>query len=59
MADLVPELTVNLDGVFWHRVDRRRHAGEPAALPCGRPWAVQHQLEEMARTGTVPSLTFR
>jgi MoaA/NifB/PqqE/SkfB family radical SAM enzyme len=60
MHNLVPELTVNLDGVFWHplstdadmRVSRNFF---PLASAVAR---VQQQLAEMARTGGVPRLAF-
>jgi MoaA/NifB/PqqE/SkfB family radical SAM enzyme len=61
MANLVPEVTVNLDGVFWHplstdadmRVSKKMF---PLATAVHR---IQHQLEEMARTGSVPLLEFK
>lgn len=60
MGNLVPELTVNLDGVFWHPlstdadmlVSKRIF---PLADAVGR---VQAQLDVMARTGSVPLMTF-
>jgi MoaA/NifB/PqqE/SkfB family radical SAM enzyme len=60
MGNLVPELTANLDGIFWHplstdadmQVMRKLF---PLATAVER---VQHQLDEMARTGSVPLLTF-
>jgi len=60
MGNLVPEVTVNLDGVFWHplstdadmQVSRKMF---PLATAVER---IQHQLEEMARTGGVPLMTF-
>ena len=61
MANLVPEVTVNLDGVFWHplstdadmQVTKKMF---PFASAVAR---IQHQLELMARTGTVPLLEFK
>ena len=60
MADLVPELTVNLDGVFWHplstdadmQVSRRMF---PLAAAVER---VQRQLDAMTLTGAMPVMTF-
>lgn len=60
MGNLVPEVTVNLDGVFWHplstdadmQVSRKMF---PLATPVAR---IKHQLEEMERTGGVPLMTF-
>jgi sulfatase maturation enzyme AslB (radical SAM superfamily) len=60
MGNLVPELTVNLDGVFWHplstdadmQVSKRMF---PLAAAYER---VKQQLDVMARTGAVPLMTF-
>jgi MoaA/NifB/PqqE/SkfB family radical SAM enzyme len=60
MGNLVPEVTVNLDGVFWHplstdadmQVSRKMF---PLATAVER---IQHQLDEMERTGGVPLMTF-
>lgn len=60
MGNLLPELTVNLDGIFWHPlstdadmlVSKRIF---PLAQAVER---VQHQLDLMARTGGVPLMTF-
>jgi MoaA/NifB/PqqE/SkfB family radical SAM enzyme len=61
MANLVPEVTVNLDGVFWHplstdadmQVSKKMFPLAPAVH------RIQHQLEEMARTGSVPLIEFK
>ncbi len=61
MANLVPEVTVNLDGVFWHplstdadmQVSKRMF---PLATAVER---IQNQLEEMARTGNVKLTDFK
>jgi sulfatase maturation enzyme AslB (radical SAM superfamily) len=61
MANLVPEVTVNLDGIFWHplstdadmQVSKRMF---PLATAVER---VQGQLEKIARTGGVPLLEFK
>jgi MoaA/NifB/PqqE/SkfB family radical SAM enzyme len=58
--NLIPELTVNLDGIFWHplstdadmQVSKRIF---PLATAVER---VQNQLEAMARTGGVPLMPF-
>lgn len=60
MHNLVPELTVNLDGIFWHplstdadmQVSRQLF---PLAAAVAR---VQGQLDSLARTGTLPLMTF-
>lgn len=60
MGNLVPELTVNLDGVFWHplstdadmQVSRQMF---PLATAYNR---VVQQLDAMARTGIAPQMTF-
>jgi len=60
MANLVPELTVNLDGVFWHplstdadmQVSKRMF---PLADAVDR---VRQQLDAIARTGDAPLMTF-
>jgi MoaA/NifB/PqqE/SkfB family radical SAM enzyme len=61
MANLVPEVTVNLDGVFWHPLstDADMQVSKkmfPLAPVVAR---IQHQLEEMARTGGVPLMDFK
>jgi MoaA/NifB/PqqE/SkfB family radical SAM enzyme len=61
MANLAPEVTVNLDGVFWHplstdadmQVSKKMFPLAPAVQ------RIQHQLEEMARTGSVPLIEFK
>ncbi len=60
MDNLVPEITVNLDGIFWHplstdadmQVSKRMLPLAPAVE------RVQRQLEVMAETGAVPLMTF-
>jgi MoaA/NifB/PqqE/SkfB family radical SAM enzyme len=60
MDNLIPELTVNLDGVFWHplstdadmQVSKRIF---PLAQSVER---VRRQLDEIARTGRAPLMTF-
>jgi MoaA/NifB/PqqE/SkfB family radical SAM enzyme len=60
MDNLVPELTVNLDGVFWHPLstDADMQVSKkifPLAAAYDR---VKEQLEAMARTGVAPRMTF-
>jgi MoaA/NifB/PqqE/SkfB family radical SAM enzyme len=60
MGNLIPELTVNLDGVFWHplstdadmQVNKRIF---PLASSVER---VKEQLETITATGSVPLMTF-
>lgn len=60
MDNVVPELTVNIDGVFWHplatdhdmQVSRKLF---PLAQSVSR---VQRQLDILTRTGSVPLMTF-
>jgi sulfatase maturation enzyme AslB (radical SAM superfamily) len=60
MHNLVPEVTANLDGIFWHplstdadmQVNRQLF---PLATAVER---VQGQLDSLARTGTLPLMTF-
>ena len=61
MANLVPEVTVNLDGVFWHPLstDADMQVSKkmfPLATAVQR---VQNQLEEIARTGNVRLMDFK
>jgi MoaA/NifB/PqqE/SkfB family radical SAM enzyme len=60
MHNLVPELTVNLDGIFWHPLstDADMQVSKqmfPLATAVER---VQGQLEALAATGAVPLMTF-
>jgi MoaA/NifB/PqqE/SkfB family radical SAM enzyme len=60
MGNLVPELTANLDGIFWHPLstDADMQVSKklfPLKTALER---VQQQLAEMARTGGVPLMTF-
>ncbi len=60
MDNLVPELTVNLDGVFWHPLstDADMQVSKqifPLAKSVER---VQQQLAVMAETGSAPLMTF-
>jgi MoaA/NifB/PqqE/SkfB family radical SAM enzyme len=61
MANLVPEVTVNLDGVFWHplstdadmQVSKKMFPLAPAVQ------RIQQQLERIARSGSVPLMDFK
>ncbi|MBX0329324.1 radical SAM protein [Oscillochloris sp. ZM17-4] len=60
MASLSPELTVNVDGVFWHPLStdadmQVSKAIFPLAAACER---VRAQMEVIARTGAAPPMTF-
>jgi MoaA/NifB/PqqE/SkfB family radical SAM enzyme len=60
MGNLVPELTVNLDGVFWHPLstDADMQVSKkifPLATVVER---VQKQLDLIAKTGAAPLMTF-
>ncbi len=60
MANLVPELTANLDGIFWHPLStdadlQVRKQLFPLSTAYDR---VKQQLDVMARTGVAPSMTF-
>jgi sulfatase maturation enzyme AslB (radical SAM superfamily) len=60
IATLAPELTVNVDGVFWHPIST---AGDMQISKQVFPLAAAHDrvveiAEAIARTGTVPPITF-
>jgi MoaA/NifB/PqqE/SkfB family radical SAM enzyme len=60
MANLVPELTVNLDGVFWHPLstDADMQVSKKIFPLASAYERVKQQLDVMARTGAVPLMTF-
>lgn len=60
MANLVPELTANLDGIFWHPLATDADLQVSKKLfPLAEAYQrVTHQFDEMARTGVMPRLTF-
>jgi len=60
MANLLPELTANLDGIFWHPLSTDADMQVSKKLfPLSRAVeTVQQQLDTMARTGSVPLRTF-
>ena len=60
MHNLAPELTVNLDGIFWHPLstDADMQVSKqmfPLSTAVDR---VQGQLDALARTGSLPLMTF-
>jgi MoaA/NifB/PqqE/SkfB family radical SAM enzyme len=60
MQNLVPELTVNLDGVFWHPLstDADMQVGRRVFPLADAVERVQDQLDALARTGALPLMTF-
>ena len=60
MDNLVPELTVNLDGVFWHPLstDGDMQVAKKIFPLKHSVDKVQGIMDEMARTGGVPLITF-
>ena len=60
MGNLVPEITVNIDGVFWHPLstDADMLVSKKIFPLAASVERVQDQLDVMARTGTVPLMTF-
>ncbi len=60
MGNLLPELTANLDGIFWHPLSTDADMQVSKKLfPLARAVeGVQQQLETIARTGSVPLMTF-
>lgn len=60
MGNLLPELTVNLDGVFWHPLSTDADMQVTKKIfPLATAYErVKQQLDTMARTGAVPLMTF-
>lgn len=60
MGNLVPEITVNLDGVFWHPLstDADMQVSKKMFPLAESVRRVQAQLEAIAATGEVPLMTF-
>jgi MoaA/NifB/PqqE/SkfB family radical SAM enzyme len=60
MGNLVPELTVNLDGVFWHPLstDADMQVSKKIFPLSQAVERVQQQLDQMEKTGGVPLMTF-
>ena len=60
MHDLVPELTVNVDGINWHPLSTdadMQVSRQIFPLAAAVEW-VQGQLDTLARTGSLPLMTF-
>jgi len=60
MGDLLPEITVNLDGVFWHPLstDADMQVSKKMLPLAPAVERVKGQLEKMALTGSMPLMTF-
>lgn len=60
-ANMVPEVTANLDGIFWHPLstDADMRVSKRMFPLAGAVRTIQDQLDVMARTGQAPQLTFR
>lgn len=60
MHNLVPELTVNLDGIFWHPLstDADMQVSKQMFPLSAAVERVQGQLDALARTGSLPLMTF-
>jgi MoaA/NifB/PqqE/SkfB family radical SAM enzyme len=60
MTNLVPEVTVNVDGVFWHPLSTDADMQvSRAPFPLGEAVArIRSQLDEIAQTGGAPLMTF-
>jgi sulfatase maturation enzyme AslB (radical SAM superfamily) len=60
MGNLVPEITVNLDGVFWHPLstDADMQVNKKIFPLADSVQRIKAQLEAIALTGNVPLMTF-
>jgi MoaA/NifB/PqqE/SkfB family radical SAM enzyme len=60
MGNLVPEITVNLDGVFWHPLstDADMQVNKKIFPLAASVERIKEQLEAIALTGSVPLMTF-
>jgi MoaA/NifB/PqqE/SkfB family radical SAM enzyme len=60
MHNLVPELTVNLDGIFWHPLstDADMQVSKQMFPLVAAVDRVRGQLDALARTGSLPLMTF-
>ncbi|HLF02524.1 MAG TPA: radical SAM protein [Anaerolineales bacterium] len=60
MGNLVPELTANMDGIFWHPLstDADMQVSKKIFPLATAMQKVRAQLAEIARTGVVPLMTF-
>ena len=61
MGNLVPEITVNVDGMFWHPLstDADMQVSKKIFPLASAVERVQQQLETMAATGQAPQFTFK
>jgi len=61
MVNLTPEVTANLDGIFWHPLstDADMQVSKQVFPLANAVRRIQEQLDVMARTGHAPQLTFR
>jgi MoaA/NifB/PqqE/SkfB family radical SAM enzyme len=61
MGNLVPEVTVNLDGVFWHPLstDADMQVSKKIFPLKTSVERIQSQLDEIARTGSAKLMTFQ
>ncbi len=60
MGNLVPEITVNLDGVFWHPLstDADMQVNKKIFPLAASVERINEQLQAIALTGSVPLMTF-
>jgi MoaA/NifB/PqqE/SkfB family radical SAM enzyme len=60
MGNLIPEITVNVDGVFWHPLstDADMQVNKKIFPLADSVVRVKEQLETIALTGSVPLMTF-
>jgi MoaA/NifB/PqqE/SkfB family radical SAM enzyme len=60
MTNLVPEVTANVDGIFWHPLSTDADMQVSRSLfPLDKPVAqIRQQLDEIARTGRSALMTF-
>jgi sulfatase maturation enzyme AslB (radical SAM superfamily) len=60
MGNLVPEITVNLDGVFWHPLstDADMQVSKKIFPLAASVQRINEQLQAIALTGSVPLMTF-
>ena len=60
MGNLIPEITVNLDGVFWHPLstDADMQVSKKMFPLAESVQRVQAQLDAIAATGQAPLMTF-
>jgi MoaA/NifB/PqqE/SkfB family radical SAM enzyme len=61
MGSLVPEITVNVDGIFWHpfSTDADMQVSKKIIPLSAAAAGIQKQLDAMAETGQSPQFTFK